>query len=224
MAYCKRDAIRIVSSAAKEYQKKLEGTNLLFIYRDRKTNQIEFFEAIFLANNFQHLSGIEMIDSDGNRVQSATLFYQKCLDGKLKEEEIRFKDDGTTELKLNALPYVVSFIDKSKITGLFNGKGLTLEIDRLVGTVTYCLGFIQDGEYFYPGSCLLSDFCNLVDVPSQVLAIFSKSVEEKEPLYKNIRYLAKGFPIEKVNFPEKLRDKITIENKMAYDQDDNKNG
>ena len=100
MAYSKRDAIRIVSSAAKEYQKKLEGTNLLFIYRDRKTNQIEFFEVIFLANNFQHLSGIEMIDSDGNRVQSATLFYQKCLDGKLKEEEIRFKDDGTTELKL----------------------------------------------------------------------------------------------------------------------------
>ena len=31
MAYSKKDAIRIVSCAAKEYQKKLEGTNLLFI-------------------------------------------------------------------------------------------------------------------------------------------------------------------------------------------------
>ena len=58
MAYSKRDAIRIVSSAAKEYQKKLEGTNLLFIYRDRKTNQIEFFEAIFwpiIFNIYQEL-------------------------------------------------------------------------------------------------------------------------------------------------------------------------
>jgi len=212
-SYNKKDAIRIVTSAAKDYRNNLEGMNLLFIYRDKSSNKIEFFETVFQANNFQHLTGIEMVDSSGTVVRNAKSFYQKCLDGKLKEEEIQFKTDGTTELKLNAISSVVNFIDRAKMTGLYNGKGLKLAIDRVVGTITYCLGFIKNGDYYCPGSCLLEDTRNVVDTASQILAIMSKSAENKERLYGEIRYLAKGFPIEKVDLPENLLCKISLEKK-----------
>jgi len=214
-SYTKRDAIRIVTSAAKDYQKNLEGINLLFIYRDKSSNKIEFFETVFQANNFQHLTGIEMVDSSGTVVRNAKSFYQKCLDGKLKEEEIQFKKDGTTEFKLNAISPVVNFIDKAKMTGLFNGNGLKLAVDRVVGTITYCLGFIKrdKDDYYCPSSCLLEDTRKVVDAASQILAIMSKSAENKEKLYSEIRYLAKGFPIEKVDLPENLSCKISLEKK-----------
>lgn len=54
-----KDAIRIISRAAKDYDDKLNGYNYIFIYKNRQNNQIEYFESAFLPRNFQHLTGIE---------------------------------------------------------------------------------------------------------------------------------------------------------------------
>lgn len=99
-----KDAIRIISRAAKDYDDVLNGYNYIFIYKNRQNNQIEFFESTFLPRNFQHLTGIEFIDAQGNILHNPTQFYQKCLNSTLKESDVAFKDDGTTELKLQALP------------------------------------------------------------------------------------------------------------------------
>lgn len=205
----KKEAIRIVSAAAKEYQKNLEGLNLIFIYKSRQTNKIEFFESIFRANNFQHLTGLEQIDENRNLIKNADLFYQKCLNNKLKESEICEKSDGTTVLKLKALPQIVKLTNNTKMTGLYNGNGIKLAVDRLVGSVYFCLGFKLEGSYYLPSSCLLEDIRNITNAPSQILAVLSKSVKEKELTYGEIRYEAKGFKLSNASLAEDIKSKLS---------------
>ena len=51
--------------------------------------------------NYQHLTGIELIDEDGNiREHVSKLFFEKCIKNTLSKEEFQMKKDGTTNLKL----------------------------------------------------------------------------------------------------------------------------
>jgi hypothetical protein len=215
--YTKKEALKIVIATAKEYHRILEGINYLFIYRNRKNNCVEFFESVFLPRNFLHLTGLEYVNSEGKVQNNAIDFYNKCIKNILVEEEIRFKADGTTSLKLQALPKLVNFLQFSKITTLYNGVRPKLSMERIAGTTNYCMGFVKDNEYYVPNSCLLEDIRNLGENPSQILAIFSKSANDKGGVYKNICYVAKGVPIEKIQMPKKLREKIILENKQTIE-------
>jgi len=209
--YTKKEALRIIIATAKEYAKMLEGLNYLFIYRNRVSNEIEYFEAVFLPRNFQHLTGVEFLDMEGNLQKNSVFFYNKCLDNTLTEDEFRFKEDGTTPLKLEALPKLVQFLRFSKMTALYNGIRPKLAVDRVAGTINYCLGFIKDGDYFVPSSCLLEDIRKLGDNPSQILAIMSKKANQSEPIYKEIRYVAKGVPLNKLKMSDELNNLISLE-------------
>lgn len=209
--YTKKEALRIIIATAKEYAKMLEGLNYLFIYRDRVSNEIEYFEAVFLPRNYQHLTGVEFLDMEGNLQKNSVFFYHKCLDNTLTEAEFRFKEDGTTPLKLEALPKLVQFLQFSKMTALYNGIRPKLAVDRVAGTINYCLGFIKDGDYFVPSSCLLEDIRKLGDNPSQILAIMSKKANQSEPIYKEIRYVAKGVPLNKLRMSDELNNLISLE-------------
>lgn len=203
--YTKKEALRIIISTAKEYKNILDGKNFLFVYRDRKNNKIEFFETVFLPRNYQHLTGIEFLDKQGKSRKNSVLFYKKCLSNTLTMDEIAFKQDGTTPLKLAALPKLVNFIQYSNITALYNGAKPRLTLDRVAGTTNYCIGFSKSGNYYVPSSCLLEDVRKLSDTPSQILAIMSKSAIDKEKIYKDIRYQAKGVCFEKINLPLALK-------------------
>jgi len=161
--FTKKDAIGIVAKAAKDYRDILEGKNYLFIFRARETNKIAYFETAFRPRNFQHLTGIEMLDDKGKLEKKPLLFYERCLAGKLSERIIQFRNDGTT---------------------------------------SFCLGFTQDGDYYAPSSCLLEDIRDLTVKPSQVLAVMSKKSDEE--IYKDIRYVAKGVPFNKLVLPGEL--------------------
>jgi len=210
--YTKKEALRIIIATAKDYAKILEGLNYLFIYRNRENNVIEHFEAVFLSRNYQHLTGIEYLDIDGNIQKNSVFFYRNCLNNMITENEIRFKKDGTTPLKLEALPKLVHFLRNTKMTVLYNGMRSKLAVDRIAGTTNYCLGFVKDGDYFVPNSCLLEDIRNLGNNPSQILAIMSKRASKKESIYKEIRYVAKGVPLNRLNLSEELRRIICLEN------------
>lgn len=209
--YTKKEALHIITATAKVYAKMLEGLNYLFIYRNRSDNKIEYFETVFLPRNYQHLTGVDFLDKEGNLQRNSVFFYQKCLDNMLTEAEIRFKEDGTTPLKLEALPKLVQFLRFSKMTVVYNGMRPKLTVDRIVGTVTYCLGFIKDGNYFVPSSCLLEDVRRMGDNPSQILAIFSKKAVRAERIYKEIRYVAKGVPLDKLTLTDDLNFLISLE-------------
>ncbi|XCP86218.1 hypothetical protein ABXS75_05270 [Roseburia hominis] len=113
--------------------------------------------------------------------------------------------------KLEALPKLVQFLRFSKMTALYNGIKPKLAVDRVAGTTNYCLGFIKDGDYFVPSSCLLEDIRKLGDNPSQILAIMSKKANQSEPIYKEIRYVAKGVPLNKLNLSDELSNLISLE-------------
>lgn len=200
--FTKKDAIGIVAKAAKDYRDILEGKNYLFIFRARETNKIAYFETAFRPRNFQHLTGIEMLDDKGKLERKPLLFYERCLAGKLSESIIQFRNDGTTQMKLEALPRIVNFVSSSKMTGIYNGIKPLLAVDRLAGTTSFCLGFTQDGDYYAPSSCLLEDIRDLTVKPSQVLAVMSKKSDEE--IYKDIRHVAKGVPFNKLVLPGEL--------------------
>ncbi|MDE6251345.1 MAG: hypothetical protein K2M78_01720 [Lachnospiraceae bacterium] len=107
--YSINEARKIALNCAKQYDKNLNGKNYIIIYRERTSNHIKSIEVKFDTDNYQHLTGIEMIDSYGNfRKNVADLFYSKCIKNTLRKDEIRFKNDGTTNLKLRALPILMN--------------------------------------------------------------------------------------------------------------------
>ena len=98
------------------------------------------------------------------------------------------------------------------MTAIYNGIRPRLSIDRLAGTTNFCLGFTKDQHYYVPSSCLLEDIRNLSDVSYQILAILSKPAKRDFPIYKDIRYVAKGVPLNHLNFSDDLSQKISLEN------------
>ena len=208
MVFSKKDAIRIASKAAEVYAKQLVNRNFLIVYRDRKTRKISWFETTFLPRNFQHLTGLEYIDSNGVVLQQSVDFFNKCKNHKLSDAEIRFKKDGTTRLKLEALPKVIDFFKSSKMTTVMNTYRPLLNVDRLTGNIFCCLGFNKDGDYYYPSSCLLGDIREYGDSPSQILAIYEKPISENIIKYKKIKYVAKGLDFAKIVLPKDLSEII----------------
>ncbi len=218
--YTKQEAVKIVTEAAREFDELLKGNNYLFIYKNRETNKIDYFETNFQTRHFQHLTGLERIDTNGNIMKQSNAFYAKCQSGTLGEAEIQFKKDGTTPLKLETLPIVVHFLKTSKMTALYNGMKPKLMVDRLVGTVKYCIGFIKEGRYYVPSSCLKEDIRNIGENPSQILAVFSKKAVKEEQVYKTICYVAKGVPLTGLTLPNELSKMISLENYRADEKEE----
>lgn len=210
-SYTLDEARNIVMRCAKQYEKNLLGRSFLVIYRDRVDNLIKELEIYFGEDNYQHLTGIELIDKDGRvREHVASLFFDICLKNALKKDEFQFKSDGTTNLKLAALPVIMQIRKVTKIAGNYNGVRPYLVADKLVGNVNFCLGLKKDWKQggYVPSSSLLEDIKVLTDVQSQVLAIFSKENEEEE--YEKIRHVAKGVNLNNLTLPKNISDKISL--------------
>ena len=211
-SYTKEEARRIVMQCAKAYNQNLEDKKYMIIFRDMTDNGIKFLEIYFGKENYQHLTGVELVDENGNvRKHVAELFYEKCLNNRLRKDEIQFKKDGTTNLKLAALPVIMQIHKVTKIAGGYNGTRPYLVADKLIGNVNFCLGLIKDSnsEYYLPASSLLESIKKLTNEPSQVLAIFSK--DKAEAFYKKVRYVAKGLNLKRLNIPQEIRDRILLE-------------
>ena len=62
MKFTKEDARRRVLNCAKQYQQKLLNKKLIIIYRERQDNAIRYIEVVFHERNYQHLTGLELVD------------------------------------------------------------------------------------------------------------------------------------------------------------------
>ena len=162
MKITKEDARRLVLNCAKKYQQNLLNKMLLVIYRDRLDNKIHFIEVVFRKRNYQHLTGLELIDNNGKVLRNQSLnFYRKCIENKLSLNEIRFRQDGTTQLKLTALPILMDVTKITKITGDYNNLRPYLFVDKVMGGVNFCLGLSLENNIYVPSSALLEDIKNL---------------------------------------------------------------
>ena len=211
MKFTKEDARRRVLNCAKQYKQKLLNKKLIVIYRERKDNTIRYIEVSFYERNFQHLTGIELLDKDGNVLYHQALnFYRKCIENKLGINEIQFKSDGTSHLKLQALPTLMDVTKITKITGDYNNVRPYLFVDKVMGGVNFCLGLTKENKEYVPSSALLEDIKKVTDAPSQVLAIFEKDANSE--IYENIKHIAKGLNLNHIQLPSEISNMIDLKN------------
>lgn len=216
MRFTKEQAVAIAIKCGKEYKSKLAETQVLIIYRDQKDNVIKDMEIIFCPSNFQHLTGLTLLDKKGTPLENCSVrFYHKCSDKKpsLSPKEIQFKPDGTTPLKLYALPYVMDITKITKICGDYNHIKPKIEADAIVGSVHSSLAISKfpDSNKYFPRSGLLEDIRDIVTNVSQVLAVFQKPLSAKTP-YVSVKYVAKGLNLKSLRIPKEIQEKITSEN------------
>lgn len=157
---------------------------------------------LFLKRNFQHLTGIDLVDKNGNVIKGQSEnFFRKCIQQKLSVRDITFKADGTTHLKLDALPILMELNRVTRIVADYNFSRPYLIADKLVGGVNFCLGLKLDldCDNYVPVSALNTDIRDLAISSSQVLAIFVK--DKKSDIYSEIKYVAKGLNLENIKLP-----------------------
>lgn len=211
MKFTKEEARRNVLYCAKQYQKKLLNKKFLIIYREKRDNVIRYIEVVFYERNYQHLTGLELIDYEGNVLRSQSVnFYRKCIENKLGSEEFRFKVDGTTCLKLSALPVLMDITKITKIAGDYNHTRPYLFMDKVVGGVNFCLGLSKEDDIYVPSSALLEDIKKLTDAPAQVLAILEKKTAEE--IYMVVKHVAKGLNLNSIVLTDEINDMISLEN------------
>lgn len=214
MKFTKEDAKRIVLNCAKQYQQRLLNKKMIIIYRERKDNTIRSIEVVFYEKNYQHLTGLELVGKDGNVIQHQSVnFYRKCVENKLGIDEFRFKTDGTTQLKLSALPVLMDIAKITKITGDYNNVRPYLLVDKVMGGVNFRLGLSKENDTYVPSSALLEDIKKLTDTPSQVLAILEKDKDEN--VYKTVKHVAKGLNLNNLLLPNEISAMVNLE-KYVY--------
>lgn len=125
-------------------------------------------------------------------------------------EEFRFKQDGTTHLKLEALPVLMDVTRITKITGDYNNVRPYLFVDKVMGGVNFCLGLSKENDTYVPSSALLEDIKRLTDAPSQVLAILEKKMDADT--YSTIKHVAKGLNLNNVILPNEINNIINLDN------------
>ena len=211
--YSINQARSIAISCATKYDQLLKNRQFIIIYRDIETLQIRCIEVVFLAHNYQHLTGLLMVDENRKELKNCSeYFYKKCVTKKLGNRDIMLRTDGTTQLKLEALPAITKFASITKIVGDSNGKQPYLYVENVVGGVNFCLGLRLDEEIneYVPVSALNKDIKKLTDKPSQVLAILERPYGSKDT-YKEIKHVAKGLNLKKLQMPKSISDKISLE-------------
>ena len=211
MKFTKEDARRRVLNCAKQYQQRLLNKKLIIIYREKRDNVIRYIEVVFHERNYQHLTGLELIDKNGDVLRNQSMnFYRKCIENKLSVDELRFKPDGTTQLKLEAVPVLMDITKITKITGDYNNVRPYLFVDKVIGGVNFCLGLSRDDNVYVPSSALLEDIKRLTEAPSQVLAILEKDVDAD--IYSIIKHVAKGLNLSNITLPQEINAMIDLKN------------
>ncbi len=211
MKFTKEAARRQVLNCAKLYKSKLLNKKMLIIYRERRDNTIRCIEVAFYERNFQHLTGLELLDEDGNVLHNQSInFFRKCLENKLALAEFQFREDGTSHLKLEALPVLMDVTKITKITGDYNNLRPYLFVNKVIGGVNFCLGLSREEDLYVPSSALLENIKKLTDSPSQVLAIMEK--ESDGGVYSTIKHVAKGLNLNNLVLPDNISQLLSLEN------------
>ena len=200
----KDTAIRTIVSCAKQYDTNLRNKNLLFLFANND-NSVSYFEALFLRRNYMHLTGIEPVSNN----MRATDFYDICLRGQLSPEHFDLCGDGSSELKLSVLSKIMNIHKTAKMVGDFSMTKSQLFTEKIVGTITACLGFVREKDYYLPNTVLREDIRDVTISPQKrILSILTKRINDDE--YSEMSYIAKDIIFELLALPEGIKSKIRI--------------
>ena len=197
----KKEAISIINKCATLYAANLCDRQLAFAYRN-SNNQTEFVEVTFRSNNFMHFTGI-----DTKSQIKANAFYRDALDKRLKESAIKFKDNHTTELKLQILQNIMTIPFSARMIGDYIGAHLNLYTEKVAGTTTACLGLVLHGNEYIPNTILKEDIRDIIPKPpGKIFAIFRKPIQQN--IYTELTFQSGSIDITKKCLPLALLGKV----------------
>ena len=172
------------------YDKYLLNKDFLYIFKNKLTSRIEAFEMKCIANNFLHLTGV-------NTKLKASDFYKRLNENRLSLEEIDYKTNGTTRLKLSIFDRVPLLIT-SPVQVCFQDNFFTLklEVDVMLNRpimnrrdIILGLKQMKGFDFFVPASIIKEEPQKIGKDFSQVLCILGKNRGEED--YNVIKYKAK---------------------------------
>lgn len=197
----KFDAASIAINCAFQYKQELNNKNLLFLCLDKHKNPV-FYEFSFREKNYMHLTGLIPIKfvKNNNTVHKLTAieFYNMCLSRSLREDQFKFKEDGTTPLKLKILPQMLTGNLSANMIGNYDQYTPLLQTDKLVGKMNGIMGFQidEDEGVFLPNTILNADIRDLSRSTNRIIATFRKDKNAEK--YEELTYTAKNIEWDKV--------------------------
>ena len=142
----------------------------------------------------------------------ANEFYSACIDRRLKLSDFILASDGTTQLKLMVLPYLVKANLSANMISTFNQRTISLFTDKVVGSQSKgCMGFIEadTAPYYVPNTVLNADIRDITQHPQKrILATLSKNIKEEK--YYIVTYKAKGIGDLDAKLPGHIKEKIAV--------------
>ena len=185
--YSKEQAIKIVTKFAKIYKKELLNKNFLILYSDKhkKINSVDF---LFKSSNYLHLTGFKT-----KKTLGANQFFQNCIENRLSVNDFEFAKDGTTQMKLDVLPLVISKNLSAKMIGDYNSIQPKLSTEKLAGNNIACIGFVktESDNIYVPNTVLKADIRDYTKDIARVIAVFRK--DKQELYYSECTYKANKF-------------------------------
>lgn len=187
--YRKEEIVNKIYESAIKYRENLLNKNIIYIYEKNKAKELNFIETIFNDYNFLHFTGTQYR-------YNAHKFFKDCLEKKLSCNNIKVNNNSFTHLKLEVLENAMSINKSAKRIGDFNGSKVNIKIEKVIGNTHLCLGFSNlDSKnkklrFYYPKTLLQDNLKNNIIEDNRIIAILSKSKEEK--MYKEVTYLSKN--------------------------------
>ena len=130
---------------------------------------VSTFEALFLPQNFKHLTGV-------NSKLSGSDFFYLAVRNRISPGEVMLANDGTTDLKLDVLPQLMNIHLTARMAGDYDHSKSLLITDKIAGTVTAAMGFKQSKGLYLPNTALRKDVREITvqTTRHRVVAIFIK--------------------------------------------------
>lgn len=204
----KKEALDMIVKCARQYDLHLKDHNVMFIVlnKDRTISSIETF---FRDSNFLHLTGV-------TSPLNSMAFYKACTDNMLSPQQFDFKKN-TTELKLQILHEAMQIDRIAKMVGEFNSNGINLYSQKIVGTISLCMGFVRDKDdrYFVPNTLLKEDV-RIKSIPPvlKIACVLKKPIESEK--YELITSIGRKIDLKELSLPQSIIDKLSDKLKMQF--------
>lgn len=169
----KKQSIKIIVNAAKNYDTILKGKHFLILYHTMRG--IECVKFGFRDYNFLHFTGVKTN-------LPAKVFYLASLEEKLSEKDIDLNTGGKAQQKLAVLPYLHELFYNHCMIGISLNGGVYIKSDYFVGnTKAYIsVGFKNNSNIDIPITLYNESVKKLTKPTYKVVGIFSKMYYENK--------------------------------------------
>ncbi|MCR5726910.1 MAG: hypothetical protein K6G24_05540 [Lachnospiraceae bacterium] len=210
--YTKETGLSVIIRYSKRYHDTLANRRYLIIFRDPEQNRLEALEVYFSSKNYQHLTGLDMVDRNGKiREHCAKEFFDKCTNATITAKDVEIHDRSVFDMKVENLPCVTEFIKIARMAEKYDESRPYLQGDYIIGGIKGCIGIRRNEKehIYHPCSSLKENILNFSSLkPCQILLILEYNKQEK--LFSEIRHVGKGVNPLNLNYPEDIEPKICL--------------